>query len=121
MDHDIHEHHEKAAHHHDQAAKHHREAAKHHRSGHHEKAAHHSKVAHGHSLHATEHHEHASKKHAEHHSYSAGRASRSERRPLSKRRMAPSAATFHLSVTGTSPKIARRRSRLSGGHNLRES
>jgi hypothetical protein len=67
MDHDIHEHHEKAAHHHDEAAKHHREAAKHHKSGHHEKAAHHTKVAHGHSLHATDHHHHASKKHAEHH------------------------------------------------------
>jgi len=66
--HEIHEHHEQAAHHHEEAAKHHREAAKHHEAGDHEKAAHHSKVAHGHSLHATEHHEHASKKHAEQHS-----------------------------------------------------
>lgn len=30
--HEIHEHHEKAAHHHDEAAKHHREAAKHHKA-----------------------------------------------------------------------------------------
>jgi hypothetical protein len=65
--HEIHQHHEKAAHHHDQAAKHHREAAKYHKAGDHEKAAHHSNVAHGHHLHATEHHEHASKKHADKH------------------------------------------------------
>jgi hypothetical protein len=66
-DHDIHEHHEKAADHHEHAAEHHRKAAKFHKAGKHEKAAHHSKVAHGHHLHAVEHHEHAAKLHAEEH------------------------------------------------------
>jgi hypothetical protein len=66
-EHEIHEHHERAAQHHENAAKHHREAAKHHKAGNHEKAAHHSKIAHGHHLHAVEHHEHAAKKHAEEH------------------------------------------------------
>jgi hypothetical protein len=77
-DHDIHEHHDKAAHHHEHAAKHHREAAKHHKAGDHEKAAHHSKVAHGHHLHATEHHEHASKMHAEEHGEYSSASSRTE-------------------------------------------
>jgi hypothetical protein len=67
-EHDIHEHHEKAAHHHEQAAKHHREAAKHHKAGNHEKASHHARIAYGHRLHAAEHHDHAAKMHAEEHS-----------------------------------------------------